>query len=120
MKRQRGRREGRWAGGLVAGLLLAFAGPALALQATTAVPPVAGPNAPTAASTAPRTYAECLRSYAGRSNATAVCQRLFPNAATPSTTTAPASTDTPATTTPTREPVDITPQLNKLIEAWKN
>lgn len=122
MTRQWGRSGGRWAGGLIAGLLLALAGPSMAFQATTTVPPVAGPNAPTAASTAPRTYAECLRSYAGRTNATAICQRLFPNAAaaTPSSTTAPASTDTPTTTTPPREPVDITPQLNKLIDAWKS
>lgn len=95
-------------GDLAAGLLLA------AVTAAFQQPP-----STTAAPTTPRTYAECLRSYAGRTNGTAICQRMFPNAATanPSSTTAPASTDT---STPTREPVDITPQLNKLIDAWRN
>jgi hypothetical protein len=111
---QAGRRFGRWAGGLAA-LLLSIATPAAAFQqapaTTTAVPTVA----------APKTYAECLRSYAGRTNATAYCQRLFPNATsaatTPSTTAPAAATSTtPAPQTPTREPVDLT----KLIGAWQN
>ena len=113
---------GRWAGGFAA-LLLAIATPAAAFQR----PPVATTAAPVSATpavAAPKTYAECLRSYAGRTNATAYCQRLFPNAtpaATTSSTTAPAgatSTPPPAPTTtpPTREPVD----LSKLIEAWEN
>lgn len=109
----------RWAG-VSAAALLAVATSAAAFQqpvrpvTTTTVPAVAAPAATSAAApaNAPRTYAECLRSYAGRTNAAAVCQRLFPDA-TPSTAT-------PTTTTPTREPVDITPQLDKLLDAWRN
>lgn len=120
-----GGQAGRWRGGFVAALLLSIATPVAAFQqrpvTTTAVPTAAPAATPAAA--APKTYAECLRSYVGRTNAAAYCQRLFPTtapaAATPSTT-APAgatSTPTPPTTTPpTREPVDLT----KLIEAWQN
>ncbi|WP_156390631.1 MULTISPECIES: hypothetical protein [unclassified Caulobacter] len=118
---QAGRSAGRRAGGVVAVLLLAIATPAAAFQqsvrpVTTAVPTVAAPTAAPAVA-APKTYAECLRSYVGRTNATAYCQRLFPDAApaaaTPSTTVPPA-------TAPAPEPVDITPQLNKLIDSWQN
>lgn len=116
---QAGRLAGRWAGGFVAALL-SIATPAAAFQqaarpATTAVP--------TAARTpvTPTTHAECLRAYAVRRDAAAYCQRRFPTttpAATTSSTTAPATT-TPTAPAPTREPVDITPQLNKLFEAWQ-
>jgi hypothetical protein len=108
---QTGRHAGRWACGLAA-LLLSVATSAAAFQqavrpvTTTAVPTVAAPAA--TQTTAPKTYAECLRSYVGRTNATAYCQRLFPNAAPDATT--------PTTSTPTRDPVD----LSKLIEAWQN
>lgn len=65
-----------------------------------------------------------MRVYAARRDATAVCRRLFPTttpaAATPSTTVPAATTPTISTPTPTREPVDVTPQLNKLLEAWQN
>ncbi|MBO9557131.1 MAG: hypothetical protein J7515_00915 [Caulobacter sp.] len=92
--------------------MLAVAGPALALQtATTALPvspsPVAG---------GPKTYAECVRAYGDRSDAQTTCARLFPATAPAASTP---STGSPAPTQ-TTEPVDITPQLNKLIEAWKN
>jgi hypothetical protein len=119
----------------LAAALLAVATPAGAFQqavrpaTTTTVPTVAAPAAtstPTTSTTstaAPKTYAECLRSYAARTNATAVCQRLFPNA-TPSTTTPAATTPSTSTgttsATPTREPVDITPQVDKLLDAWRN
>jgi len=115
-----GRPAGRLIGGLAASLLLALAGPALAWQSRTT--PVVTPS-PTAGG--PRTYTECVRAYANRPDAATTCARLFPAtapaASTPSTytppATTPASTPTPTETTP---PVDITPQLNKLIDAWKN
>ncbi|SFJ07495.1 hypothetical protein [Caulobacter sp. UNC279MFTsu5.1] len=117
------RNPGR-AGGLVAVLALSIATSAAALQqparpvTTTAVPTATRAAAPAAA---PRTYDECLRSYAGRTDPTAYCRRLFPDTA-PSTTVPGAATtpDGPATQPPTREPVDITPQLDKLLDAWRN
>lgn len=112
-------RAGRWAGGIVACLWLATATSASAFQQR--VPPATTTAVPTAA--APKTYAECLRSYVGRTSATAYCQRLFPTAApaatTPSATVPPATTPTPTNPPPTREPLD-TSQLDKLIEAWRN
>ncbi|TCS13641.1 hypothetical protein [Caulobacter sp. BK020] len=104
--------------------LLAIATSAAAFQqpirpmTTTAVP--TAPYAASAAPTAPRTYDECLRSYAGRTDPTAYCRRRFPDTA-PSTT-APGATTTPGDSTqaPTREPVDVTPQIERLIDAWRN
>jgi hypothetical protein len=107
--------------------LLSIATPVAAFQqrpatTTTAVPRVAAPAAAPAAA-APKTYAECLRSYVGRTNAAAYCRRLFPDttpaattSSTPPPSTSPPAATTPTTSTPTREPVDI----NKLIQAWQN
>jgi hypothetical protein len=129
---QAGRLAGRWAGGFVAALLLSIATAAAAFQqpvrpvTTTVVPRTAAPAATaTPAAAAPKTYDECLRSYVGRTSAATYCRRLFPEtppAATTPSTTAPTGTTSTADTpsTPTREPVDITPQLNKLIDAWRN
>ena len=114
--------RGGWlrTGGLAAGLLLALAGPAPAFQSRTTPAVTTSP-----AAVGPRTYTECMRAYANRPDAATTCARLFPAtapaASTPSTstpsTTTPASTSTPAQTT---QPVDITPQLDKLLDAWKN
>ncbi len=118
-------------GGLIAGVLLAAAGPAMAFQSRTTGPTVT----PSPVASGPKTYADCLHDYAYRRDVAMTCARLFPAAAAPAATapatTAPATTTTtpnatppPAASTPaatpTRQPVDITPQVTKLIEAWKN
>ena len=118
-----GRVSRSWAGGIIACLLLAIAGPAVSQQAAPA---------------APRTYAECLRSYVGRVDPATYCRRLFPAttpAATAPTTPTPyerclaasgrtteaqalcAQRNPGSAPTPTRPPVDITPQVNQLIDS---
>jgi type II secretory pathway pseudopilin PulG len=116
-----GRHAGRWAGGIIASLLLAIAGPATARQAAaTATPSV-------------RTYAECTRAYAARRDAASYCRRLFP--ATPAVTSYDTCVEASGRTAEARklcaqrypdtapkpsEPIDITPQLNQLIDSWAN
>jgi hypothetical protein len=108
------RDPGRVSGGVIAALLLSIATSAGALQqrpVTTTAVPTTNYAAPAAAR--PNTYAECLRAYVGRTDPTAYCRRLFP-------ATAPSTTDGATAQPPTREPVDITPQLNRLVDAWRN
>jgi hypothetical protein len=124
-----GRQAGRWTGRLIAFLWLAIATPAAAVQPT--------PD--------PTSYAECTRIYSHRADAATMCRRMFPltrttpiiratpsvgGVATPAPTTPPVAappspstqtppaTTTPPSRTPPREPVDITPTVNKLIDAW--
>uniref|UniRef100_B0SYP5 Uncharacterized protein n=1 Tax=Caulobacter sp. (strain K31) TaxID=366602 RepID=B0SYP5_CAUSK len=125
-----GRHAGRWVRGAVACLL--------PVVASLVASPVWGDTL--------SSYAECMRVYGAQTNAAAYCRRLFPdqttasrtagtivrqtpntNATAPGGSTSPAtpdpgssqtppSTRTPPSRTPERDPIDITPQLNQLIE----
>ena len=120
-----GKVEGRWAGGIVAGLLLLSAGSATARQAATTAP---GAQAP-----AVQTYADCLRAYAARRDAALYCRRLFP--ATPPVTSYDTCVQATGRTAEARQlcaqrypdtaskpaaPVDLTPLVNPLIDRWIN
>lgn len=110
---------------MVVAVLLSSATPAAAFQqaarpVTTTAVPTAPYAASTAAPTAPKTYAECLRSYVRRADPTAYCRRLFPDAAPSTTVPGAASTPGDSTLSSSREPVDITPQVERLIDAWRS
>lgn len=114
-----------WAGALTVVVLLSSATSVAAFQqaprpATTTAVPTAPYAASSAAPTAPKTYDECLRSYVRRADPTAYCRRLFPDTAPSTTVPGAASTPGDFTQSPPREPVDITPQLESLIDAWRN
>ena len=120
-----GRHAERWVGGIVACLLLAIAGPATARQAAATTSSTQTP--------AIQSYDECTRAYASRRDVASYCRRLFPApaAVTSYDTCVQATGRTaearrlcaqryPDTAPKPAEPVDITPQLNKLIDSWVN
>lgn len=140
---QAGLHAGRWAGGIFACLLLAAATPSAAVDEF--APVVKSYSECVQAYRARRTdYATYCR---GRfpltlSAATARPSPLAAATPTPSTTTPPATTTPPPTSVPTappststqtpsatgaapsrtppREPIDVTPRVNQLIDAWTN
>jgi len=143
-----GRHAGRWTGGIFACLLLGTATPSAAVNEF--APVVNSYSTCVQAYRARADYVSYCRSRfpltvreaAARSSAslatfasaqsattppaattpvTTPAPTTVPTAPPPSTSTqTPPATTTPPSRTPPREPVDITPQLNKLIDAWAN
>lgn len=88
---QAGRQAGRWTGRIVACLFLVMATPVASRQAATST---------TSAPTTPTPYERCVEASGRTAEAQRVCAQRYPDSAPKAA-----------------EPIDITPQINKLIES---